>query len=71
MRIPDGWALVVPPSAEEVAVTAKTLLRMANAAPDVRSQRGGREFLVPAELAQKYNKTLNRRGRAKKESSDG
>lgn len=71
MRIPDGWALIVPESPDAIADTARRLLQLADSPADVRTQRGGREFLVPVSVADRYNKPQNRRGRTKKESTDG
>ena len=71
MRIPEGWALIAPDTASETSSVARLLLKLAETPADVRTQRGGREFLVPEALADRYRKSLNRPRRAKKESTDG
>lgn len=71
MKIPEGWALIVPENPDAIADTARALLKAADSPTDVRTQRGGREFLVPSEVADRFSKTQTRRGRTKKESSDG
>jgi hypothetical protein len=71
VRIPEGWALITPDTASETSPVARLLLKLAETPADVRTQRGGREFLVPEALADRYRKSLNRPRRAKKESTDG
>lgn len=67
----EGWAVVVPESREQISTTARGLLAAAEHPRDVLTQRGGTEFLVPEAVADRYRKSLSRRGRAKKEASDG
>lgn len=67
----EGWSVVVPEDAEHVVPTAQALLAMADTPAHVLTQRGGTEFLVPEALAERFRKSVNRRGRTKKESSDG
>jgi hypothetical protein len=72
----DGWSVVIPAKGE-AAATARALLALASHPSQVRSQRGGAEFLVPDALAALYGapapveepKPRAPRGRAKKESS--
>lgn len=71
MKIPEGWALIVPEHPDAIAGTARKLLQLAESPADVLTQRGGREFLVPESVADRFNKPQNRRGRTKKESTDG
>lgn len=71
VKIPEGWALLAPDTPSETPSVARLLLKLADSPADVRTQRGGREFLIPEALADRYRKTLNRPRRAKKESTDG
>lgn len=71
MKIPDGWALLTPDSPSENVSMAQRLLKLADAPADVRTQRGGREFLVPEALADRYRKSVNPPRRANKENNDG
>jgi hypothetical protein len=72
----EGWSVVIP-APGDVAGTARALLALADDPSQVRSQRGGAEFLVPDALAALYGapapveetKPKAPRGRAKKESS--
>lgn len=64
----EGWAVVVPESPDARPGVARLLLSLAASPADVMTQRGGTEFLVPEALADRYRKSVNRRGRAKKES---
>lgn len=67
----EGWAVIVPESRADAPSVARALLAMADSPAAVMTQRGGAEFLVPEALAERYRKSLTRRGRTKKESSDG
>jgi hypothetical protein len=67
----EGQAVIIPVTRAEVAAVARALLDLADTPADVRTQRGGTEFLVPEALADKYRKYMNRRGRAKKEGTNG
>lgn len=71
MKIPGGWALVVPEHPDAIPGTARKLIQLADSPADVRTQRGGREFLVPESVADRFSKSQTRRGRTKKESTDG
>lgn len=52
---PTEWTTVVPPDGE-VAATAAALLALARTPADVRTARGGNEFLVPSYLADAYTR---------------
>lgn len=59
------WVIVAPGTDQTPADVARALLAIADPA-DVMTQSGGREFLVPPEVADAYNqpkKTPARRGR--------
>jgi hypothetical protein len=51
-----GWVIVVP-ARGDVADTARALLSVATSVHDVRSQRGGREFLVAPYVADLFGKS--------------
>lgn len=64
----DGWQIIVPPR-ERLTDTARELLTLADNPADVRTQRGGREFLVRDYVADRLNKPRQRaRARRKKEN---
>lgn len=71
MSIPEGWALVVPETREQLAATARALLAVAASPADVRTQRGGTEFLVPEAVAERYRKSVNRPRRARGKGTNG
>jgi hypothetical protein len=60
------WVIVAPGTEQTPADVARALLAIADPA-DVLTQSGGREFLVPPEVADAYNqpktKTSSRRAR--------
>lgn len=51
------WVTVAPGADQTVSEVARALLALADPA-DVRTQRGGREFLVPPEVAEAYTASL-------------
>lgn len=51
------WVTVAPGAGQTVGEVARALLALADPA-DVRTQRGGREFLVPPEVAEAYTASL-------------
>ncbi len=63
----DGWQIVVVPR-ERLAQTARDLLEAADDPADVRTQRGGREFLVRDYVADRISKPKRARARRTKES---
>lgn len=67
----EGWAVIVPEDRAHVVYTVRGLLAMADSPADVLTQRGGTEFLVPEALADRFRKSVNRRGRVKKGVSNG
>lgn len=70
MSVKD-WTVVVP-AAGDVKETARALLALAGSPADVRTDGNGSEFLVPPELADRYNESLRpKRRRAKKEEEEG
>lgn len=62
----EGWAVVVPESRDQLVATARALLALAGSPADVRTQRGGAEFVVPVDVAEAFRKQINRRGRGRK-----
>lgn len=48
------WVSVVP-GPGEIKDVARALLALADDPADVRTQRNGSEFLVPADVADRYN----------------
>ena len=72
VKIPEGWALVVPEHPDAIPGTARKLIQLADSPADVLTQRGGREFLVPESVADRFSKSQTRpRRTTKKESNDG
>lgn len=67
----EGWHLVIP-DRDRVAQTARELLSLAQSPADVRSQRGGREFLVAPYIADAYNMpTTSATKRPRRRSKEG
>lgn len=62
----NDWVTIVPKT-EDVAETARELLELAESPADVRTARGGAEFLVPQYLADAHGKPSRRRRSPKKE----
>ena len=63
------WTSVVP-APGEASVVARELLALADDPADVRTARGGNEFLVPPYLADRYTAPAPRRRRSKKEGDE-
>lgn len=69
----DGWVPLVP-ALGTAAQTARELLALARDPGDVRTQRGGAEFLVPPYLAERYTAPVEtstpKRRRVKREGDE-
>lgn len=65
----DGWVVVIP-APGQVAETARALLAIAPDPAEVRTQRGGTEFLVPADVAEQFNTPAPTRRRSRKKEGD-
>jgi hypothetical protein len=63
-----GYELIIP-AREDVRATARQLLDAADDPSQVMTHRGGTEFSVPADVAERWRASLSPkpRGRSKKE----
>jgi hypothetical protein len=64
------WVVVIPAASENLKDVARELLGHADDPRDVRTQRGGTEFLVAPYVADRYTRPTRKRRSSRKISNE-